>query len=92
MRYIVLALVLPALATLGGCSGGILDPKGPIASAERLLLINSTAIMLVVVVPVIVATLGVRLVVQGIQSARRRAARTWPMKAASSLSPGRSRR
>ena len=37
---------------------GILDPQGPIASAERLLLINSTAIMLVVVVPVIVATLA----------------------------------
>jgi cytochrome o ubiquinol oxidase subunit 2 len=35
-----------------------LDPQGPIASAERLLLINSTAIMLVVVVPVILATLG----------------------------------
>jgi cytochrome o ubiquinol oxidase subunit 2 len=35
-----------------------LDPKGPVASAERLLLINSTAIMLVVVVPVIVATLA----------------------------------
>jgi cytochrome o ubiquinol oxidase subunit 2 len=34
-----------------------LDPQGPIASAERLLLINSTAIMLVVVIPVIVATL-----------------------------------
>jgi cytochrome o ubiquinol oxidase subunit II len=37
---------------------GILDPQGPIASAERLLLINSTAIMLVVVVPVIAATLA----------------------------------
>jgi cytochrome o ubiquinol oxidase subunit 2 len=35
-----------------------LDPQGPIGSAERLLLINSTAIMLVVVVPVIVATLA----------------------------------
>jgi cytochrome o ubiquinol oxidase subunit II len=58
MRYIVLALLMPAAATLSGCSGGILDPKGPVASAERLLLINSTAIMLVVVVPVIVATLG----------------------------------
>jgi cytochrome o ubiquinol oxidase subunit 2 len=42
---------------LGSCQpAGILDPQGPIASAERLLLINSTAIMLVVVVPVIVAT------------------------------------
>jgi cytochrome o ubiquinol oxidase subunit 2 len=39
-------------------SAGVLDPKGPIASAERLLLINSTAIMLVVVVPVIIATLA----------------------------------
>jgi cytochrome o ubiquinol oxidase subunit II len=37
---------------------GVLDPQGPIASAQLLLLINSTAIMLVVVVPVILATLG----------------------------------
>ncbi len=37
---------------------GVLDPQGPIASAEQLLLINSTAIMLVVVVPVILATLA----------------------------------
>lgn len=35
---------------------GILDPQGPIASAQRLILINSTAIMLVVVAPVILAT------------------------------------
>jgi cytochrome o ubiquinol oxidase subunit II len=37
---------------------GILDPQGPVASAERLLLMNSTAIMLVVVVPVILMCLG----------------------------------
>jgi len=37
---------------------GILDPQGPVASAERLLLINSTAIMLVVIAPVILATLA----------------------------------
>jgi cytochrome o ubiquinol oxidase subunit II len=37
---------------------GVLDPQGPIGSAERLLLFNATAIMLVVVVPVIVATLA----------------------------------
>jgi cytochrome o ubiquinol oxidase subunit 2 len=48
-------MLLPGLA---GCSGGVLEPQGPIASAERLLLINSTAIMLVVVIPVIVATLA----------------------------------
>jgi len=48
-------MLLPFLA---GCSGGVLEPQGPIASAQRLLLINSTAIMLVVVIPVIVATLA----------------------------------
>jgi cytochrome o ubiquinol oxidase subunit II len=37
---------------------GILDPQGPIGTAQLLLLINSTEIMLVVVVPVILATLG----------------------------------
>ena len=48
-----------AALPLAACQrAGVLDPQGPIASAERLLLINSTAIMLVVVVPVIVATLS----------------------------------
>src|SRR5215468_9193190 len=51
--------VVGAAILLTSCTpAGILDPQGPIASAERLLLINSTAIMLVVVVPVIVATLA----------------------------------
>jgi len=36
----------------------VLDPQGPIASAERLILLNATAIMLVVVLPVIVLTLA----------------------------------
>jgi cytochrome o ubiquinol oxidase subunit II len=52
-------LALIFAAPLGACQqAGVLDPRGPVASAERLLLINSTEIMLVVVVPVIVATLG----------------------------------
>jgi cytochrome o ubiquinol oxidase subunit 2 len=58
MRYAISSFVMVGAAALGGCSQGILDPQGPIASAERLLLINSTAIMLVVVIPVIVATLA----------------------------------
>jgi cytochrome o ubiquinol oxidase subunit 2 len=37
---------------------GVLDPQGPIAAQELLLLINSTAIMLVVVIPVVLATLA----------------------------------
>jgi cytochrome o ubiquinol oxidase subunit II len=49
----LLALALP----LAGCDG-VLDPRGPIGVSERLILIDSLAIMLVIVVPVIVATLG----------------------------------
>ncbi|HEY3656130.1 MAG TPA: ubiquinol oxidase subunit II [Steroidobacteraceae bacterium] len=39
-------------------AAGVLDPQGPVGSAERLILFNATAIMLVVVVPVIVLTLA----------------------------------
>ena len=35
MRYRPLAVVLVTAATLGGCSEGVLDPKGPVAAAER---------------------------------------------------------
>ena len=59
MRYSSLALFLVSAATLGGCSEGVLDPKGPIAAAERLILFNSLGIMLAIVVPTIFATLGV---------------------------------
>ena len=52
-------LAICAAVFVCSCSQqGILDPQGPIASQEQLLLINSTAIMLVVVVPVILATLA----------------------------------
>jgi cytochrome o ubiquinol oxidase subunit II len=52
-------LAAGALVPLTSCQpAGIIDPRGPIASAELLLLLNSTAIMLVVVVPVILATLA----------------------------------
>jgi cytochrome o ubiquinol oxidase subunit 2 len=37
---------------------GIFSPQGPIAHAERLILLDATAIMLVVVLPVIVVTIG----------------------------------
>jgi cytochrome o ubiquinol oxidase subunit 2 len=58
VRHILPSLALTAAMMLGGCDEGLFNPKGPIASAEQLLLINSTAIMLVVVIPVILATLG----------------------------------
>lgn len=49
---------LVAALMMGSSRGaGVLDPQGPIASAERLILLNATAIMLVVVLPVIALTL-----------------------------------
>jgi cytochrome o ubiquinol oxidase subunit II len=53
------ALALIATATLGGCSQGVLDPQGPVASAERTILFNSLGIMLAIVIPTILATLGI---------------------------------
>jgi cytochrome o ubiquinol oxidase subunit II len=58
MRHLALAILLIGAAALGGCSDGVLDPKGPIAAAERLIMLNSTGIMLAIVIPTILATLG----------------------------------
>ena len=57
-----LASTLAILATvplLGGCSTGVLDPKGPVGAAEKLILLNSLGIMLAIVIPTILATLGI---------------------------------
>src|SRR5580704_6853371 len=59
MRYLFLSAVLISAATLGGCNEGVLDPKGPVAVAEKQILFDSLGIMLAIVIPVIVATLGV---------------------------------
>lgn len=59
MRYGLLAVVLIGVATLGGCADGVFDPKGPVAFAERQILLNALGIMLAIVIPVILATLGV---------------------------------
>jgi hypothetical protein len=56
---LLLILVVCSALELGGCrQEGVLDPQGPIASARRQLVFNATEIMLVVVAPVVVATLG----------------------------------
>jgi hypothetical protein len=46
-------------ATLSGCNEGVLDPKGPIAVAERQIIINSLGRMVAIVIPTILATFGV---------------------------------
>jgi cytochrome o ubiquinol oxidase subunit 2 len=43
---------------LASCREGPLDPYGPIGQAERIILYDATTIMLAVVIPVIILTLG----------------------------------
>ena len=50
---------------IGNHFPGVLDPQGPIARAERLILLDSTAIMLAIIIPTILATAALRVVVQG---------------------------
>lgn len=57
MQILRLLLILPALA-LSGCDGWIERPAGPISGAERIIFLDTLAIMLLIVVPVIVATIG----------------------------------
>jgi cytochrome o ubiquinol oxidase subunit 2 len=52
------ALTLIFLISLSACNRGLLDPVGPVGSAEKTILINSTAIMLAIIIPVILATLA----------------------------------
>jgi cytochrome o ubiquinol oxidase subunit II len=46
-----------AAMLMASCNEGVLDPHGPVGKAERIILYDSTAIMLAVVIPVIVLTL-----------------------------------
>jgi cytochrome o ubiquinol oxidase subunit 2 len=59
MRYFRIAVVLISATMLSGCTEGVLDPRGPVADAERQILFNSLGIMLAIVIPTILATLGV---------------------------------
>jgi cytochrome o ubiquinol oxidase subunit 2 len=53
------ARLIPAAAALltAGC-GGVLDPVGSIGAQEKQILLNSTAIMFAIVIPVILATIA----------------------------------
>jgi cytochrome o ubiquinol oxidase subunit II len=53
-----LTVIAVCSLTLSGCSIGILTPQGPIGAAEKSILIDSTGIMLAIVVPTIVAIFG----------------------------------
>jgi len=47
------------MAALSGCARGVLDPAGPVGTAERKILFDTVAIMLLIVIPVIIATLWI---------------------------------
>ena len=51
-------LIAPALALLTTGCGGVLDPVGPVGAQEKQILLNSTAIMLAIVIPVMIATVA----------------------------------
>ena len=42
-------------ATLGACSGGVLDPQGPVGAAEKTITIDALVIMLAIVAPTLLA-------------------------------------
>jgi cytochrome o ubiquinol oxidase subunit 2 len=57
-RKLRCALLLPALAALGGCGKAVLlSPSGDVAWQLRDIILVSTALMMLIIVPVIVATL-----------------------------------
>lgn len=54
LKRIRILLLIPLLSILGGCKMVVLDPAGQVAAGERDLLIASTVLMLLIIVPVMV--------------------------------------
>jgi heme/copper-type cytochrome/quinol oxidase subunit 2 len=53
-----ISMALMPILSLTGCSGGVLEPQGPIGAANLKIMYNALAIMLVIVLPAILATLA----------------------------------
>jgi cytochrome o ubiquinol oxidase subunit II len=58
-RVCCVCVVLVPAAVLGGCGGGVLEPKGPIGDANAKILLNAVGIMSTIVVPTIVALVAI---------------------------------
>ena len=56
MKRIAIAAAVSLVTA--GCNRGILDPAGPIAAQEKQILINSTAIVLAIIIPTMIATIA----------------------------------
>ena len=57
-KRVVRVGLLAAALVLTACNRGVLDPVGPVAAAEKQILINSTAIMLAIIIPTMIATVA----------------------------------
>lgn len=60
-HFLSFFMVLAAISLLAGCSDeltGILNPKGIVAYEERILLFDSMALMMIVVIPVIIMSIA----------------------------------
>ena len=57
-RFPLRAAALALILLTSGCNRGILDPVGPVGQAEKTILINSTAIMLAIIIPTMIATVA----------------------------------
>jgi len=58
LRYHARLLVPPLALLAAACNRGILDPVGPVGAQEKQILINSTAIMLAIIIPTMIATVA----------------------------------
>ena len=56
MRFLRALGLLPVLALLGGCDMVLMNPSGDVALQERNLIIASTGLMLLIILPVMAAT------------------------------------
>lgn len=56
-KYLRGLLLLPAAALLAGCNMVVMNPSGDVAAQQRDLIVQSTILMLLIVVPVIALTL-----------------------------------
>jgi cytochrome o ubiquinol oxidase subunit 2 len=53
-----LAAALGLVLLTTACNRGILDPVGPVGQAEKQIMVNSTAIMLAIIIPTMLATIA----------------------------------
>src|SRR3982751_5310627 len=51
-------LLIGATLLTSACNRGILDPVGPVAAQEKQIMVNSTAIMLAIIIPTMIATIA----------------------------------